>query len=167
MNGQTQLIFDKIVNNKFVKSILNIGYRHTSDPTIKNACERLGKSFSVLEVFSENCNFMRQYGIDVIEMDVINIKNMNRNFDAIIWLHGPEHISWDNFLSCRHDIESKANKLIIYQAPIGLYEQDALYGNPYEKHVTTLESKMFKDLGYMTMDHNQNGEFTFSAWIEK
>lgn len=167
MNGQTKFIFEKIINNPNIKSILNIGYRHTSDPTIKNACENKGKKFTVLEVFSENCKFMRYYGIDVIEMNVLDIKKIDRNFDAIIWLHGPEHISWEDFKVCRKDIESKANHLVIYQAPIGECPQDELYGNIYEKHISTLDSSMFAELGYNTFDHIENGEKTFSAWIEK
>lgn len=167
MNDQTKFIFDKIILNPEIKTVLNVGYRHTSDPTIKNNLEKLGKTFSVVEVFHENCLFMKQIGMDVIEMNVLDIKQMNRTFDAIIWLHGPEHITWDDFLRCRFDIESKANKLIIYQAPIGEYPQDDLYGNPYEKHVSTLYSSMFARLGYKTEDHNKNGEHTFSAWIEK
>lgn len=167
MNGQTKFIFDKIVFNPNVRSILNIGYRHTSDPTIKNACEMLNKRFTILEVFHENCEYMRNLGMEVIEMDIRNIKNLNRTFDAVIWLHGPEHISWDDFLSCRHDIESKSRNITIYQAPIGEYIQDELYGNPYEKHISTLTGSMFKELGYEVVDHDQNGEFTFSAWITK
>jgi hypothetical protein len=167
MNGQTKFIIDNIVNNSKIKTILNIGYRHTSDPTIKNLCEKNNKIFSVLEVFPDNCKFMRLMNIDVIELNVIDIKTITRQFDAIIWLHGPEHIKWDEFLKCRLDIESKANKIVIYQAPIGNYPQEELYGNPYEKHVSSLTSNMFKELGYQTMDHDKDGEFTFSAWITK
>jgi hypothetical protein len=167
MNDQTKFIFDYVVNNDKIKTVLNIGYRHTSDPTIKNAIELNGKKFSVLEVFPENCNFMRIIGMDVIEMNILDIKSINRTFDAIIWLHGPEHISWDDFLRCRHDIESKANQIVIYQAPIGEYPQDELYNNPYEKHISTLTSNMFKSLNYNVEDHNKNGECTFSAWIIK
>lgn len=167
MNGQTKFIFDNVVNNSEIQTVLNIGYRHTSDPTIKNACESNNKSFSVLEVFPENCKFMKMMNMDVVEMNVIDIKNLERSFDAIIWLHGPEHITWDEFLNCRKDIESKANKIVIYQAPIGEYPQDELYGNPYERHVSSLTSDMFKTLGYEIKDHVENGEHTFSAWIKK
>lgn len=167
MNGQTKFIFDKIVNDPKIKSVLNIGYRHTSDPTIKNACESKGKTFTILEVFSENCKFMRYYGMDVIEMNVLDIGKLNRTFDAVIWLHGPEHISWEDFKKCRQDIESKANHLVIYQAPIGEYPQEELYGNIYEKHISTLYSSMFAELNYNVFDHTEQGERTFSAWIEK
>ncbi len=167
MNGQTRFIFDKIINDDNIRSVLNIGYRHTSDPTIKNACESKGKTFTVLEVFPDNCNLMRRYGIDTIEMNVLDIKNLDRTFDAVIWLHGPEHISWVDFDKCRKDIESKAKQIVIYQAPIGEYPQDELYGNPYEKHISTLYSSMFEELGYSVFDHTENGERTFSAWITK
>lgn len=167
INGQTQFIIDNVVNNDKVKSVLNIGYRHDSDPFIKNSFEKLGKTFTILEVYPDNCKLMRQNNFNVIEMNVLDIKTLDKNFDAIIWLHGPEHIEWKDFLNVRKDIEDKANHIVVYQAPIGFYPQGEIYGNPYEKHLTTLGAEMFKPLGYFTENHNTHGEFTFSAWIVK
>ena len=164
MNKQTKFIFDNVVNDPKVFSILNIGYRDESDPTLMINTLGEGKTWTVLEVFHENCETMKKHGMDVIEMDVRDIKNIDRKFDAIIWLHGPEHIMWEEFLECRTDIENKANHLVVYQAPIGVYPQDALYDNPYEKHVSTLYSSMFSDLGYKTEEYGID-EPTFSAWI--
>lgn len=166
MNEQTKFIIEKIKNNN-IKSILNIGFRNDSDKTIMNYCLDNHKSWTILEAWSPNCETMKKEGLCVINDDVRNIKNLNHKYDAILWLHGPEHISWDEFLTCKNDIELKANKLVIYQAPIGEYPQDELYGNPYEKHVETLFSSMFSELGYQTIDHNKNGEKTFSAFLEK
>jgi len=174
MNGQTKFIIENVVNNPEIKSVLNIGYRESSDPHIMNQIISEGKSWSVLEVFPENCREMERKGYDVIEMDVRNIKELDRKFDAIIWLHGPEHILWEDFNNYRSDVESKARKLVIYQAPIGEYAQGELYENPYEKHISTLYSFMFDELGYNTMNHTHEedknaviGEKTFSAWVYK
>ena len=163
MNEQTKLVYDEI-SKPNINSVLNIGFRHDSDKTIYNYCMSNNKTWTVLEIYEPNCETMKTIGIDVICGDVRNIKNvLNKNFDAIIWLHGPEHILWNDFLKCRTDIEEKANNIVIYQAPIGKYDQDEMYGNPYEKHVTTLTSNMFAELGYETINHDKNGEFTFSA----
>lgn len=167
MNEQTKFVYDQLIKNDTIKSILNIGFRFDSDKTIMNQCIKNNKSWTILEIFKPNCDDMFKNGLDVICDDVRNIKNINKNFDAIIWLHGPEHILWEEFLNIRHDIESKANKLVIYQAPIGLYEQDEMYGNIYEKHVSSLTSNMFSELGYKTINHDKNGEMTFSAFLNK
>jgi hypothetical protein len=166
MNLQTKLIYNEL-SSKDIKSILNIGFRYDSDKTIMNYCLQNNKQWTILEIFKKNCEEMISRGMDVICDDVRNIKNLQRTFDAVIWLHGPEHIEWDEFLNIRHDIESKANKKIIYQAPIGIYEQGELYNNPWEKHVSTLYPTMFYNLGYEVIEHNTNGEFTFSAIVRK
>ena len=175
LNGQTKFVIDKVINRDDVKTVLNIGYKYNSDLTIENKCKSLGKTFTVLEVFSFNCEELRARDYDIIEMDVRDIKNLDRTFDAIIWLHGPEHVTWEQFLNIRKDIESKANKIVMYQAPIGHCPQGAEYGNEYEIHLSTLTGEMFKELGYNVLNnlHAENPEYalpsewTFSAWIEK
>lgn len=164
MNNQTQFIYDKVIKDIRVKSILNIGYRWDSDPTIMNYAITNNKTWSVLEVFEQNVEDMRKQNIHVYCLNVLEIDNIRENFDAIIWLHGPEHIVWDQFLNVRGKIEQKSNYITIYQAPIGEYPQDEMYGNIYEKHITTLYPEMFSSLGYETLNHEPYGEKTFSAW---
>jgi len=168
MNNQTKFVFNKIKETN-CKSVLNIGYRYDSDKTIQNLCEINHIEWHVLEVWKENCDFLVKNKIckNIYNYDVKNINQIYQNFDAVIWLHGPEHILFEDFLKIRKDIESKANKLIIYQAPEGYYHQDELYNNPYEKHVQTLNEKMFSDLNYKTNNFCEHGEPTFSAWIIK
>ena len=168
MNNQTRFVLSKIIQTNS-KSVLNIGYRHDSDQTIQKFCEINNVDWHVLEIWKENCDFLVKNNIcsNIYNEDVKNIKKINQQFDCIIWLHGPEHIPFNDFLNIRSDIENCANKIVIYQAPEGYYYQDELYNNPYEKHVQTLNEKMFSDLGYKTNNFCSLGESTFSAWIEK
>lgn len=168
MNNQTKFVIDQISKSQS-KSVLNIGYRYDSDRTIQKFCEQNEIEWNVLEIWKENCDFLIKNKIcsNVYNEDVKNIKSINKKFDCIIWLHGPEHIKFADFLSIREDIESSANKLVIYQAPEGYYYQDDLYNNPFEQHVETLNEKMFSDLNYKTNNFCKFGEPTFSAWIEK
>lgn len=168
MNKQTRFVINKIKETA-CRSILNIGYRHDSDTTIQKMCEESGIEWHVLEVWPENCEFLRRNNIcdNIYNDDVKNIKSLNRQFDAVIWLHGPEHISFQDFLLIRKDIENSARKLVIYQAPEGYFHQGELYNNPYERHVETLFERMFSDLHYQTNNFCDFGEPTFSAWIEK
>ena len=167
MNNQTKLVYDKIIKNDNIKSILNIGFRNDSDLTLLNHAYSENKKWKVLEIFKPNVENMVKIGIDAICMDVLDIEQLEETFDAIIWLHGPEHITWDHFLKIRNKIEEKSNVITIYQAPIGEYPQDELYGNIHEKHVSVLYPDLFKSLGYDVYDHTSEGEKTFSAWVEK
>jgi len=168
MNKQTAFVIEKILETNS-KSVLNIGYRYDSDRTIQKFCESNNIEWNILEIWEENCKFLKNHNIckNIYNEDVKNIKKINKNFDAIIWLHGPEHIKFLDFLNIRKDIENSADKLIIYQAPEGYYHQDELYNNPFEKHVETLNQKMFSDLNYKTNNFCEHGEPTFSAWIIK
>lgn len=179
MNGQTKFVIDKIQQHN-IKRVLNIGFRDGSDLTVRNFIKSLGGEFHVLEVWKPNCDVLTKNGVvdKVICEDVRNINNSikENEYDAVFWLHGPEHITWDDFLNCKERIDSIATKLVIYQAPIGEHPQDELYGNPFEKHVTSLEPEMFLSLGYDIILHNGSGvgsyafvptECTFSAILKK
>jgi hypothetical protein len=168
-NEQTKFVGEHLLNNQKIKSVLNIGYRYDSDHTVRNLLLQNDKTFSVLEAFKPNCAAILEKRItsEIFAIDVRNIESISKNFDAIIWLHGPEHIHWHEFLELRHKIEAKANHLVIYQAPIGECPQEEIYNNPYEKHISTLNGKMFEEIGYKVVNHDKNGEWTFSAYLEK
>jgi len=173
INGQTRFVLDELAQEG-IKSVLNIGFRYDSDKTVRDSVHSRGGTFSVLEAYGPNCADMRikNTADTVYEKDVRNIAELDAEWDAIIWLHGPEHVYWNEFVEIREEIEKKAKKLVLYQAPIGEYPQDALYGNPYEKHVEALTPEMFWHLGYEIVVHNGKkthaydfveGELTFSA----
>lgn len=168
MNEQTKFVLDNLLKNN-IKTVLNIGYRYDSDKTIQNLLENSGIDFSVLEVYTPNCDHMKINNTckEIFNIDVREIDKIEKNFDAIVWLHGPEHIYWKEFLETRKKIELKANTIVIYQAPIGECPQDEIYGNSFEKHVEVLYPEMFKEIGYETYSHDKNGEFTFSAVLRK
>lgn len=169
MNKQTQFVHDLIINNPNINTILNIGYRYDSDQTILNACVSNNKTFEVMEIYKPNCDVLKNNKKikEIYNMDIKYIKSLNKKFDSIIWLHGPEHVNWEDFLIFRKDIEDSANHLVVYQAPEGFYPQEDIYGNIHEKHVQTLSEKMFKDLGYKTNNFVEFSEPTFSAFVIK
>lgn len=149
------------------KSLLVIGMRHDSLMDIPNYMKSKGAAFSVLEVWEPNVNDLRQsnFADEVFLGDARKISEViDKKYDAVFWLHGPEHIHWDEFLECRDDIESIATKLVMYQAPIGHYPQGHLHNNPYEEHVSTLTPDMFEELGYNVQSNLEN---TFAAYLLK
>ena len=117
MNNQTKFVYDRIIKNDKIKSILNIGFRHDSDLTLLNHAYAENKKWKVIEIYKPNVDNMIKLGIDATCMDVLNIDQLEETYDAIIWLHGPEHITWDQFLEVRKKIEAKSNHITIYQAP--------------------------------------------------
>jgi hypothetical protein len=164
MNKQTQFVVDKISDER-IKTVLNIGYRYCSDHTILNFCNDNDKKFIVLEAHKPNCDdILNKKLCSLYNMDVRNISKLNIKVDLVIWLHGPEHIYWSEFLECKDTIESKSNYGVIYQAPIGDYPQGEIYQNKYEKHVQALTQDMFSDIGYDVENYKEFGEATFSAY---
>lgn len=145
------------------QSVLNIGFRKGSREQIKDALAEIGCSFSIVEVFEPFYKKIKSVqGVkDLFNINVKDIKKLGLVWDGIIWLHGPEHLAWEDFLSVRKEIEDCCNKIVIYQAPIGHCPQGELEGNPYEKHLSTLTPDMFNELGYQT---KYPLETTFSAW---
>jgi len=149
------------------KSLLVIGMRHDSLMDIPNHMKSKGGVCSVLEIWEPNVDNLRQrkIGDEVFLGDARKINEViDKKYDAVFWLHGPEHIHWNEFLECREDIEAVANKLVMYQAPIGEYPQGHLHNNPYEEHVSTLTPNMFEELGYHVQS---NLERTFAAYLLK
>jgi hypothetical protein len=165
MLEQIKFVIDKFKELE-VKSVLNIGYRHDSDRSIQNYIESIGGEFSVLEVWGDNCRDIFKFVKTVHHIDVKNIDLIEFNYDAVIWLHGPEHITWFDFLNINGDIERKAKKIVIYQMPIGEHPQGSLDGNPFEEHISVLNPEMFARYGYDIAIHKNENENTFSAYTE-
>lgn len=69
-------------------------------------------------------------------------------FDAVFWWHGPEHIAKHEVSDVLELVESYADKLVVLGCPWGDYPQDAVGGNPYERHLTHFQPEFFADRGY-------------------
>ena len=168
MNTQIKFVIDKI-SELNISSVLNVGYRYDSDTHIQKYCQSNNIEWDVLEVYKPNCDSLKSNGHNypIYNLDIRDISLLEKTWDMIIWLHGPEHVEWEDFKTIRHKIEKCANKIVIYQAPIGEWPQDAIYGNIYEKHLATLIPEMFEELQYKTEIHKTINENTFSGYIIK
>jgi hypothetical protein len=155
------------INGDPITRILNIGYRPSSNPLAQQWCESNKVFFEVLEVFGRNAVWSRHAGIKTYLMDVRDLLKANVDigeFDFILWLHGPEHIPWGEFLELRHTIESMSQYGVIYQAPVGECRvHPEYYGNPAEAHQEDLWPFQFAQLGYVTVNHVSDAENCFSA----
>lgn len=162
-NDQTRFVIKSLEEIKPTR-ILNVGFRIDSIRIIPDWCRANDCEFEVCEPWLPNVEAMEKewtcHACPAFEMKNIE----HKPYDVILWLHGPEHVLWDDFVANRKDLEALAKQLVIYQAPIGECPQDDIYGNPWERHVQTLRPEMFRDLGYNIVIHDKDGEWTFSAW---
>jgi hypothetical protein len=71
--------------------------------------------------------------------------------DITLWWHGPEHINKNELDFTLYNIESKTNKMVILGCPWGTNKQDAIDGNEFEIHRSTLYPEDFKLFGYQTI----------------
>lgn len=78
---------------------------------------------------------------DVRDLDHILV---GEDYDVVVWWHGPEHVKKEEIRPTLRKLEHHAKKLLIVACPYGLHEQGEAFGNPYEKHLSTIYPKDFK-----------------------
>jgi len=148
--------------------MLNVGYRHNSNSEIYHWCRKHKRDFNILEAHKPNVDWCTKNveGASVINGDVRDIDTLveDNKYDFIIWLHGPEHVTWKEFTDVRLTLEKKSRHGVIYQAPLGERPQGNLYGNPFEVHKAVLYPHVFQKLGYAIAIHDTNTEHCFSAY---
>lgn len=85
-----------------------------------------------------------------INCDVRNIDKYTKGkkYDVVFWWHGPEHIAHDELVATLGKLEAITTDLIVLGCPWGIYEQDEVDGNPFEKHQTYFYEHDFSELGY-------------------
>ena len=65
-----------------------------------------------------------------------------------MWWHGPEHIREDEIAPTFDKLKLITKKILIIACPWGIYEQNVIEGNPYEKHLSYLYPEFFENLGW-------------------
>jgi hypothetical protein len=112
-----------------------------------------GREITVLEVWPPNADHYRaRTDLTVVCGDVRNVANLSlphNNYDVAFWWHGPEHVPKEELPAVLADIEKRA-RLVVLACPWGMYPQQAIDGNMYEKHLSALGPENFQDLGYKT-----------------
>lgn len=74
-------------------------------------------------------------------------------FDAVIWWHGPEHVTAAeaaDLIRPGGAFSQMATRLILLGAPWGRYDQGAVGGNEFERHLSTWLPADFEAFGYRT-----------------
>lgn len=164
-NEQSRFAAKLIFDNPRVSSVMDIGYRRDSLPTIFQLCRSRGIHHAVLEVHPPNCRWARNSGHIVFEGDVRNVSTLcaGRTFSVVQWLHGPEHILLPEFDRIEQALKDLATEHVLLQAPIGSWAQEDYQDNEFERHVSEMYPADFLSRGWKVCVHNFNGEATFSA----
>jgi hypothetical protein len=102
----------------------------------------------IVEVYAPNVLKLKDVpGIRTIYLSNILTFYPTERYDVVFFWHGIEHLEKKSLKGLITRLKSYTNKLIVFGCPYGIYKQDALYGNPYEVHVTAWYPEDLKILG--------------------
>lgn len=112
----------------------------------------------VLEAWSPNADALRKWNEENPTFGLIwtgNIRTTSAladlpKYDIAMFWHGPEHVTREDLPFVLKNLESLATRAVILGSPWGRYHQDAVGGNPFEKHVSALYEEDFSSFGYRT-----------------
>lgn len=150
-------------------SFLNIGFHNWEDPRNHwwiNICNRNGIDWKIMEIFPPNIDRAIKAGCPsdrIFHGDILDHKSYGK-YDCIMFWHGPEHIHKLDWLNNIQQIESHANKLVIFGMPLGEEPQGAVYGNPAEEHVSAWEPNEWESLGYTCTEVHDRVPAHFTAF---
>lgn len=94
--------------------------------------------------------------------------HVDQKYDLIFWWHGPEHIYDHEIASAVESMKRVCSKYIVFGCPWGVYEQDAVYGNPYEEHKSHLDPEFYEKLGFVTATVSQRNHKlgNITSWMD-
>jgi len=103
--------------------------------------------WTILEIDSANAQTLDG---EVVVGDVRNAYDLfePKEFDTIIWWHGPEHVYHCEIKGILIDLATLCKGLIVLGAPYGYYPQDAYGENIHERHLSHLRPEDFYQWGY-------------------
>ena len=145
-------IVDGIVDQ--AKTILDIGWRlDTYSLEFPSHMAKQGIKMTILDAFEQNINNLRAQNPDpnfifpVLADARQFIKETDQKWDVCIWQGGPEHVLLEEFAEFLIEADKKIDTMII-ATPNGLWPQDALGGNVYEKHISTWTVDTYTRFGF-------------------
>jgi hypothetical protein len=110
-----------------------------------------GWKIDVIEAFLPN--IIQLYEVrwinNLITGDIREFQPEER-YDVVMFWHGPEHLEKEEVAPLIVKMKTYAD-LVIFATPNGVYDQDEVYGNPHERHLSTWYKEDFEAIG-MTAD---------------
>lgn len=135
------------------KSALQVGARGGGAAEMTARLKRHGyELLDVLEIWPPNVVWCKSTlrVREIVEGDVRLIESYPQllpSYDAIIWWHGPEHVTRQEFEDLLTKLKTRC-RIFVIGAPWGVWEQDDLRGNPFERHVHHWSPQELESLGF-------------------
>jgi len=130
------------------KTVLYIGARN-GGIDLGEQFRNAGYEISILEIFPPNVEYLKTVPwVKEVFLGDARTFSTNNKWDVVFWWHGPEHIQESEIPAALENLKKLANKLVITGNPWGRYEQESLYGNIHEIHISHLDYTLFESCGY-------------------
>ena len=144
-----QIEFRDIINNIFKssKTILMVGWRQSSDQSFVEYMINQGKDLTIVEIFEPNISSIPS-NVKTILGDIRTLELKDR-FDLFLWQHGPEHCKQEESINVLNKFKKQCKHIII-ETPNGHNQQDEMYGNIYERHVSEWYQSDYEKLGFIS-----------------
>ena len=135
-----------IPNLKSLKTILYIGVwpdRFQFETQLK----KIGYDITIIEAFYPYVAQSRARGYEAFHSDICEFTT-DREWDVVMWWHGPEHIEKKILPQTLKSLEKMANNYVVLGVPWGKYSQGNKDDNKWMIHKATLFPNDFLELGY-------------------
>jgi len=148
------------------KTVLYVGantHRCHILPTFRNR----GYEIDIVEPHKPNCDYYTGViGIRNTYNVTIQEFNPEDKYDVVFWWHGPEHVKKEELESTLKHIESMTKKYVVLGCPWGNNPQEAIDGNYFEIHRSSMYVEDFEKLGYNvdTIGTKDNWNSNLIAW---
>lgn len=171
---ERELMAKSLIKELFpVKTVLYVGASfnrwHLVD-MIKS--KNPGVKITLVEAFASNVEYFRKKNTKIFSSvehsDIVEYVKNNfqpNAFDLVVWWHGPEHVAMENLESTLNALYRMSKKGILIGCPYGLSAQHEMYGNDYEKHLTTLCGGDLKNFNYTKILKHMKKDGPFSSII--
>lgn len=152
MDIEEKTLIDNIpeINNGQGKTMLYVG-ANQSRAFLTDSFLKAGFTIDCLEIYNSNAEYWKEQKTfeNMIVGDIRNIDQLiNKNYDTIVWWHGPEHIPKEDVYQTFLKIFEKTNDLVVSAGPYmgAVADFTGIYGNPAESHLWSMDKVIFENL---------------------
>lgn len=116
---------------------------------------------TLLEAFKPNADYYAGHPCftEVICADVQDIGKVanGREWDLVVWWHGPEHVGRERLPQTLVNLEAVANRMVVLGCPWGQNLHGVVDGNPYSIHRNHIDVPDLEKLGYEVKTLGEKG----------
>jgi hypothetical protein len=163
-NSEFKTEIDNIVKDS--RHVTSVGWRPDTGYDLYDYLTNNTETITVVEIFGPNLanfNMSRYRNINLVNDDIRNFEKFlsQKQRDCIIWQDGPEHLQMEDSIDIIKKFQKSFNSIII-ATPNGVFEQDAMYGNEAERHLSSWYKKDYEELDFKVSEIG--GMFLIGYW---